>query len=278
MMQQYDGSYHVWFGEKESCLLLSVDDATTTITHGWFAPNEGVQASFLFWQSYMVKHGKPESIYLDKFSTYKINHPNAVDNAEWKTHFQIAMDKLYITLIYANSPQAKGRIERMNQTLQDRLVKELSLAHITTIDAANTFLQTYILLFNQQFGVIAQSPQNRHHPLTSQEQTSLPSILAIHSYRVITNDFTFRFHNSYYQLQKDQPCLVCRKDTVGIEERLDSSIHVYLKRNHVYLHMRKLPEKPLKQKDTKIIALVPNHAVVPASNHPWKQRGMFLPS
>jgi len=127
-MQQFDGSYHIWFGDKEYCLLLSVDDATGKITHARLGYNESVKAVFRFWSEYFDKHGLPLSIYLDKFSTYKINHKNAVDNKDMITQFQRATNQIGVKLITAHSPQAKGRVERMNGTLQDRLVKELRLA------------------------------------------------------------------------------------------------------------------------------------------------------
>ena len=120
-MQQFDGSYHIWFGDEESCLLLSVDDATGKITHAKFDYNEGVVAVFKFWLEYFAKNGLPLSIYLDKFSTYKVNHKNATDNKNMITQFQRASNQTGFKLIFANSPQAKGRVEIMNKTLQDRL-------------------------------------------------------------------------------------------------------------------------------------------------------------
>src|SRR3989344_4142702 len=141
-LEQFDGSYHYWFEKRlldefgnpmEVCLLASIDDATGKITHAYFDFNEGVVPVFNFWKKYVLTVGKPLGIYLDKFSTYKINHKMAVDNLELMTQFQTAMKLLDIQVINANSPQAKGRIERLFQTLQDRLVKELRLANISTI-------------------------------------------------------------------------------------------------------------------------------------------------
>lgn len=116
-MEQFDGSYDYWFGNEESCLLLSVDDATGKITHAKFDYNESIIAVFKFWLEYFEKNGLPVSIYLDKFSTYKVNHKNAVDNKDMITQFQRASNQTGFKLIFANSPQAKGRVERMNKTL-----------------------------------------------------------------------------------------------------------------------------------------------------------------
>lgn len=149
-MQQLDGSYHVWFGNEECCLLLSIDDATGEITHAEFVDNECIEAVFNFWLNYFEKNGKPLSIYLDKFSTYKINHKNVVDNKEFMTQFQRAMQQADVKLISADSAEAKGRVERMFGTLQDRLVKELRLAGITERKEANKFLIDYILIIDQE--------------------------------------------------------------------------------------------------------------------------------
>ena len=145
-LQQFDGSYHNWFEGRnlalpEVCLLASIDDATGKITHAKFDRNESVEALFSFWWEYIIKNGIPGEIYLDKFSTYKINHPMAVDNTELMTQFKRAMNELDVTLISANTPQAKGRIERLFETLQDRLVKEMRLANIDNIEDANIFLK-----------------------------------------------------------------------------------------------------------------------------------------
>lgn len=140
-LQQFDGSYHLWFEKRfvdndgnpiEVCLLASIDDATGIITKAQFAANEGVAAVFTFWQEYVKGTGKPLSVYLDKFSTYKINHKAAVDNIGLMTQFQRVMGSLAIQLITAHSPEAKGIVERLFGTLQDRLDKEMRIARINT--------------------------------------------------------------------------------------------------------------------------------------------------
>src|SRR3990167_5211580 len=125
-LEQFDGSYHDWFEGRyqdgngdpiETCLLAAIDDATGSITHALFTKNEGVAAVFQFWLSYIRRHGKPLAIYLDKFSTYKINHKTALDNKGLMTQFERATKDLGILLISAHSPQAKGRVERLFLTL-----------------------------------------------------------------------------------------------------------------------------------------------------------------
>ena len=117
---QFDGSYHDWLeNDSEECLLAAIDDATGKIVKAVFEDNEGVHSVFRFWISYLEAYGRPVAIYLDKFSTYKVNHKSAVDNEKLMTQFQRAMAELDIRVICANSPQAKGRVERLFGTLQD---------------------------------------------------------------------------------------------------------------------------------------------------------------
>lgn len=272
-MQQFDGSYHHWFEDRsgEHCLLAAIDDATGTITQARFAANEGVQSVFAFWQEYVIKRGKPVSLYLDKFSTYKINHKSAVDNAELKTQFERACAELDIRLITAHTPQAKGRIERLFQTLQDRLVKEFRLRGISDPVAANQFLETeYLETFNRQFGVQAKQSGDAHRPLFETERASLTSIFSVRSMRRVNNDFTVRFKNAWYQLAAIQPTTVLRKDRITLEERRDGSIHLLLRGKELVTKV--LPQRPEKVKAPRVTALTP--APIrrkPAVNHPWKK-------
>jgi len=274
-MQQFDGSYHKWLekrnGNKELCLLASIDDATGKITKLKFGKNEGVVEVFNFWKDYLQAKNKPVAIYLDKFSTYKVNHKNATDNHELLTQFQRACNDLNINLISAHSPQAKGRIERLFETLQDRLVKELRLQNISDTKTANKFLEeTFIEDFNNRFSVVPTKDTNLHKPLTKHNQTNLDKIFSIQSQRQIKNDFTVQFKNIWYQLDEIQPATVYKKDLVLIEERLDGSIH--LSKKEKYLNFKKLPARPEKIK-TKLIALTPSKAPwIPPANHPWRKQ------
>jgi hypothetical protein len=159
--------------------------------------NEGVYAVFTFWKVYVEKKGKPKVIYLDKFLTYKINHKAAVDNAELMTQFQRAVKDLFFRLISAHSPQAKGRIERLFRTLQDRLIKELRLAGINTPWEANKFLEeVFIPKYNEQFSVVPAKKGNLHKPLTAIDKKNIDRIFSVQSFRIVHNDFTIQFKNS----------------------------------------------------------------------------------
>lgn len=272
-MEQFDGSYHHWFEDRgeETCLLASIDDATGRLTKLKFGASESVREVFAFWQEYTKTHGKPGAIYLDKFSTYKINHKNAKDNHELMTQFQRACQDLDISLITAHSPQAKGRVERLFETLQDRLVKELRLRNICDIAAANQFLETvYLEDFNQRFAVIPAKETNLHRPLTKHNQEQLDRIFSIQSTRQVNNDFTIQFQNSWYQLDALQKTTVYRKDTVLVAERLDGSLH--LSKKGTSLTFKVLPGRPEKV-HISLIALTPRKPDwIPPANHPWRRQ------
>ncbi len=271
-MQQFDGSYHVWFGDEENCLLLSVDDATGKITHAKFDINESTVAVFKFWLEYFLKNGLPLSIYLDKFSTYKINHKNAVDNKDMITQFERAMSQIGVKPITAHSPEAKGRVERMNGTLQDRLVKELRLAGITTIEEANKFLQEYIPRFNAKFTVVPKRKKNLHKTISKQTKEKLPQIFSVQNQRKVHNDYTVMFKTNYFQLNRKQPTTVYKKDTVIVEEYLDGTTKLCL-RNH-YLDYTVLPERPKKEINIKLTALTRQKqgSYKPPADHPWRRQ------
>jgi len=272
-MEQFDGSYEYWFEDRadKCCLLGSIDDATGTITKLVFASNEGVITVFSFWQGYIERHGKPVSIYLDKFSTYNMNHALAKENSDTLTQFERACQELQIELIKANSPQAKGRIERLWHTLQDRLIKELRLASISTIDDANIFVEkTFIPKFNKQFGVEPRSNANLHRALVAKDQKQLPAICSRQTERTVQNDFTFSFNNQWFQLTKNQPATICKKDKVIVEERTDGSFHIRLRGK--YLNYVILPARPMKTKQPWVLPSTQHErkAHIPAPNHPWR--------
>ena len=277
-LQQYDGCYHHWFEDRagESCLLLAVDDATGNITHAWFDYHEGVLPTFGFWKTYVEKNGKPAAIYLDKFSTYKINHKAAQDNTELITQFERACLDLGVKLITAHSPEAKGRVERMFHTLQDRLVKELRLRNISDAETANKFLiEEYMPKFNQQFSVVPEKQGDTHRPLTALDQEQIHNIFSIHSTRIVMNDFTVRFENKYFQLNQQQPVLVCRKDQVLVEEHLDGTTVLKLRDKKLsYIVLPKRPEKTIKLKIAALTTGKPTYQ--PLVNHPWRRQ--FLTS
>ena len=251
-------------------MLASIDDATGKITDAKFDHNESVEAVFTFWWEYVEANGIPSEIYLDKFSTYKINHPAAVDNVELMSQFKRAMKELGTNLISAHTAQAKGRVERLFETLQDRLVKEMRLSCINTIDGANIFLkEKFIPWFNSRYAVVPKLADDCHRALDIGTRSKLGGIFSKHYIRGINNDFTIQYKSKWYQLKEIQPTTVFKTDKVLIEERLNDSIKIKYK-NH-YLNFFLLPDKPLKVKSTPIVLTQHKSNWVPPLNHPWRQ-------
>ena len=279
-MEQFDGSYHDWFEGRlldiasqpitETCLLAAIDDATGKLTKLKFDDSEGVIPVNTFWKEYVKSLGKPGKIYLDRYSTYKVNAKHLFNDLTVLTQFERAMKELDVVVIHANSPQGKGRVERLFETLQDRLVKELRLAGINTIAEANKFLEeTFIPKFNQKFSVVPRKPDNAHTPLSEEEINRLDNIFSIQFYRAVNNDFTIRFKGQWLQLAELQPTLVLRQDGVIVEEHLNGSIHIKLRDK--YLNFTVLPERPQKVK-MYVTGLTKEKQVwKPPMNHPWKK-------
>lgn len=280
-MQQYDGSLHDWFeGRLPRCvLLLAIDDAEGKITHARFASDEGVINTFQFWDEYLNKNGKPLIIYLDRYSTYKVNFGDKKDDPNNMTQFQRAMKgDLNVNIIHARSPEAKGRVERVFHTLQDRLVKELRLVGIKNIDEANKFLiEKFLPSFNRRFAVSAKKSGDLHRPVTKVELHKLAGILSIQTPRRVNNDFTISFNGVWYQLDEQQPTLVLKKDTVIIEEHLDDSIHI--RKGKHYLTFIVLPERPKRIIDLPLTGLTPKKQFkyIPPASHPWRRKIWLKP-
>ena len=247
-MIQYDGSYHKWLEERnwweELCLLVSVDDATWEVD-AKFDKSEWLNPTFQFWKEYIEIKWKPNSIYLDKFSTYKVNHPNATDDSNLITQFNRACRKLWIRLIFANTPQAKWRVERMNATLQDRLVKALREENITTMNEANMFLKDIFLpKFNRKFMVESRWTSDLHRELRNDEKEQIHQILSKHEWRKIMNDYTISFENRIFQLYRSTSggVLFQSKERIIVETHLNGEIKISKKWR--YIEYKELPKKP----------------------------------
>lgn len=271
-MQQFDGCYHEWFEDRagKCCLLAAIDDATGRLTKLKFDASEGIAPVNSFWREYVKKRGKPNKIYLDRNVTYKVNTKHLLDDPNVLTQFERAMKELNVEVIHAHSPQGKGRIERLFETLQDRLVKELRLAGISSIAEANEFLEKIFgQKFDEKFGVIPKKPEDVHAPLSETESATLDNIFSIQTYRGVNNDFTVRFKGQWLQLLEQQPTLVLRKDQILVEERLDGSLHLRLRGK--YLNFSTLPERPPKLQ-MRVTGLTKEKQVwKPPMNHPWKK-------
>lgn len=225
---QFDGSYHLWLEDRllgddglplKLCLLAAVDDATGEILHAVFAPHEGTMPVMAFFLAYGAIHGLPQDVYLDRFSTYKMTQKVAKENPDLKTQLQRAMRTLGVGLIFALSPQAKGRVERLFKTLQDRLIKSLRIHGIRTVTQANEHLQkVFIPKYNRKYRVIPREKEDAHRPLSKKETWTLSETLCRMETRVVQNDFTVSFNAVWYQILPTRGAAIRPKDTVIIRE------------------------------------------------------------
>ena len=189
---QIDGSEHAWFETRgETCTLLAfVDDATSRLMALRFVASESAFDYFRATCDYLQRHGKPIAFYTDKHSIFRVNSKDAI-GGEGVTQFGRALSELNIDIICANSPQAKGRVERAIGTLQDRLVKELRLAGISTVAAANAWLPGSITDYNSRFARDPANAKDLHRPLSAGED--LDEILAWREERTVTHNLTLHY-------------------------------------------------------------------------------------
>lgn len=193
-MIQADGSKHHWFGKDQPscCLIAMIDDATGKITALFFAEEETTEAYLLALRLHIERYGIPKSLYTDRHSIF-----GGISKKREQSQFGRALKELGIESIFAHSPQAKGRVERLNRTLQDRLVKELGFQGITDINEANKFLPAYILAFNPKF---EKPPIQRYDAHRKTDGYDLDWILAVREERQIDRQLTFQYHNEFYTL------------------------------------------------------------------------------
>lgn len=216
---QVDGSLHAWFENRgpRCTLLLAIDDATSNIMTGLFVESENTDDYLTFSKQYVLAHGKPIAYYLDRHSVFKVNAKDA-RSGDGLTHFGRAMQKLEIKLIYANSAPAKGRVERKNGVLQDRLVKELRLQGISTIADANAYLPSYIEKHNAQFGKQPQSNINMHCALSDYELSSIDTWFTKQFKKKVSKNMTVQHNNIVYYIKTARKLSVKSTGVVLIEQ------------------------------------------------------------
>jgi len=233
IMIQLDGSPHDWFeGRGPTCtLLVFIDNATSLILWLEFVESESFVAVARATKNYLEKHGLPSSLYVDHGNVFSVNTNNF--ERDKITQYERAMKELGIRVKQARSTQAKGRVERANQTLQKRLVARMGLAGISSIEEANRFVQEgdYLKKHNTKFSVTPEKPGNAHLLLQGH---NLDNILCQKNTRVVMNDFTVSYDTRILQLEKHQPAIVRPKCRVEIYEHLDSSLSVHIGRSKLY--------------------------------------------
>ena len=285
---QADGSPHDWFeGRAPKCtLLVFIDDATGKLLHLELVVSESTASYFLALEHYLTKHGRPLVLYIDKHGVFRVNTTKsgtaAAEDSNGLTQFGRAMHELAIEIIYANSAEAKGRVERVNQTLQDRLVKEMRLKGISTLDAANAYFPEFIEQFNRRFAVVAQNPVNMHRPLLAHH--TLNDILCLKYTRILSRQLTVSYENRVYQIQTERPLYAMRLAPVTITEDMVGKISILYKgKTLAYTIFNRQPKQSIV--DAKQLNLVVDEIIqntsndrmmtkipwVPPQDHPWRR-------
>jgi transposase len=276
---QLDGSPYAWFEDRApACtLLVYVDDATGRLMHLFFTEAESTFSYFEATELYLRQHGKPLAFYTDKLSVFRINQPNDLGGMGM-TQFTRAMHQLSIEVICANTPQAKGRVERINQTLQDRLVKEMRLRGLTSMAEGNAYLPEFIADFNRRFARAPRSADDAHRPLLPQDD--LARLLTVQEMRVLSKNLTLQYQKVIYQIQTPRPTYALRNATVIVRENGQGEIAIEYKGKPlaytVYRQQAKQAEVVTsKQITLKLDGLTPpakkRKPYIPPLDHPWRR-------
>lgn len=228
ILVQLDGSPHDWLeGRAPKCtLLVFIDDATSKILWLEFVESESFDGVANATKKYLGTHGRPVGFYVDYGSVFSVNLNNP--DRDKITQFERIMQELAIKVNHANSPQAKGRVERCNSTMQDRLVKEMRLARISSIEQANKFVQQgdFIEKHNAKFAIPPAQEGDAHRSI---QEYNLDKTFCIQEERVVTNDFTISYKRMVIQLTKDQPAIIRPKNRVIVCQHLDGKITVCIR-------------------------------------------------
>jgi len=270
-LEQMDGTDHDWFeGRSERCtLLVMIDDATGQLGALSFVPEESFFGYCELLRQYLGAHGRPAGLYTDKHSIFRINIPN-MGSGDNLTQFGRAMQSLEIPILCANTPQAKGRVERANQTLQDRLVKEMRLRGINDSQQGNAYLPEFMADFNARFAVQPRSSLDAHRPL--QAHHNLDQILAWQEIRLITKNLTVQFKNVVYQIQTDRPAYALHNIRVTICQDVHGKVAILYKDtllDFTVFQKQAHQSEVVTAKQVDRVLINQSMAHKPAPNHPW---------
>jgi len=226
---QIDGSPHDWFeGRAPRCtLIVFIDDATGRLTALRFAVAESCKAYLQTLREHVLAHGVPLAFYSDRHGIFRVNAKDA-EAGDGKTEFGRVVERLEIELINALTPQAKGRVERANQTLQDRLVKEMRLRGIRSMAEGQAFLAEFMRLWNEKFAVQPRDPRSAHRPLTT-SRDELELLLASREERTLSKALTFSYGGTKYCVHTPGPGTAMRGGKVVVHRLIDGRLHVTYK-------------------------------------------------
>jgi transposase len=264
---QIDGSHHDWFeGRGPVCVFMGyIDDATNTV-YGHFYNYEGVMPAMDSMKRYIKRYGIPKSVYLDKHTTYKSwaepTIEEQLNDQKPMSHFEKSLAELEVEVIHANSPQAKGRVERLFKILQDRLVKEMRLLGIKSVCEANEFLTAYLPKYNRKFKKPAASEADLHR--LALHRRELDRILCVKEERTVRNDFTVAHNGNLYQIEE----AISTKKVI-VEERLDGTVHISHKGRE--LRCREIITSRIKKKPPVRLSILKKKGYTPTAAHPWRR-------
>jgi len=266
-MVQMDGSHHDWLEGRGPNLVLMgyIDDATNTV-EARFYDREGTVPALDSFRRWVKRYALPCSVYLDKHATYRSSQAPSVEEQlagreQSQSQFQRAMNELGVEVIYAHSPAAKGRVERLFQTLQDRLVKELRLARAATLRQANQVLDSYLPLYNQRFRVPAAEPTDLHRRMPP--GLDLNRVLCLKTQRRLNADSTVQYEGRVYLVQDR-----IKAQTVTVLQHLDGSIQLHC--HNRSLSYRPVPCRPAKPQPAVRPSLAKSTRHRPPTGHPWR--------
>jgi len=268
-MLQMDGSHHDWLNGRGPRMVLMgyIDDATSR-AYGRFYEYEGTMPALDGLIRYIKENGIPCGVYLDKHRTYKgfekMKWADELDGDTAESQFQKALKALGMTVMHANSPQAKGRIERLFRTLQDRLVKEMDVLRISTLEEANKFLSSYLTEHNRKFSVTPESDVDLHRPVGD---LCIEDYLCIKTRRYVRNDFTIFHNGKVYQIETR-----IRAKWVIVLERTDGTTYLWNRNQQLQFH--EIDRQKYLKKRAEEAQEGPGHTThhrKPPKNHPWRQ-------
>ncbi len=270
---QIDGSPHDWFeGRDDPCVLLVfIDDATGNLGQLLFVDSESFFSYSQAAEGYFRQHGKPVAFYSDKHGIFRVNQPS-VGSGDAQTQFGRAMQELDIQIICANTPQAKGRVERVIQTLQDRLPKEMRLCGISSREAGNAYLPEFIQDFNVRFGEEPRSAVNAHRPLTNNDD--LARILTWQETRSVSKNLTLQFQKVVYQIQTDRPTYALRNARVTVCVNAQQEITILYNGKtlpYTIYHRQAKQAEIVSAKQLDQILKEKQLPYKPAPDHPWRK-------
>ena len=275
---QIDGSPHEWFeGRGPACtLIVYVDDATTRLLATGFFAGETTEAYMETTRAHLAAHGRPVAYYSDRCGVFRVNKK---DREAEPTQFTRALKTLDIEAIHAHSPQAKGRVERANRTLQDRLVKEMRLRGIDGMEAGNAYLGEFMADFNRRFAVAPRNPQDAHREVLH-DAAELDLIFREHHGRKLTKNLTIRFECREYQVTGRGKGYRLRGAAVTVCKAFDGSVTVLRDGRELAVRLLAEGEEAVAVQDEKTVRRRVDRAKAeqqsrpaykPAPDHPWRR-------